>query len=107
QLVVQAKDEKQVGLFSINENETEISKNNKRLHLTATVLVLMLTFLNHRNQLLSKESLFQRVWKEDFYGANNTVMFHIRRLREKIEVDPSQPKHNVTIKGLGYRFIPE
>src|SRR5699024_316185 len=107
QLVLQAKDEKQVGLFSINENETEISKNNKRLHLTAKELGLMLTFLNHPNQILSKESLFQRVRKEDFYRADNTVMVHIRRLREKIEVDPSQPKHIVTIKGLGYRFIPE
>lgn len=98
---------KQVGPFSINEQGTEVYKDGEVLELTAKELGLMLTFLSHPNQIISKETLFQKVWQEDFYGADNTVMVHIRRLREKIEAEPSEPKHLVTVKGLGYRFIPE
>lgn len=98
---------KQVGIFSIDQGKKEVSKNGQPLPLTATELGLMLTFLDHPKQILSKETLFQRVWKEDFYGGDNTVMVHTRRLREKVEDDPSNPVHILTIKGLGYRFIPE
>lgn len=104
QLVPEAK---QVGIFSIDQGRKEVSKNGHPLPLTATELGLMLTFLDHPRQILSKETLFQRVWKEDFYGGDNTVMVHIRRLREKVEDDPSNPVHILTVKGLGYRFIPE
>ena len=44
-------------------------------------------------------------WGEGYYGCENTLMVHIRRIREKIELDPSKPKHLLTIKGLGYRLV--
>src|SRR5699024_5722853 len=66
---------------------------------------LMASFMRHPNQILSKRTLFEHVWGEDFYGADNTLMVHIRRLRGKIEDNPSDPSYIVTVKGLGYRFM--
>lgn len=98
---------KTVGVFTLNKEETEITQNGKRLELTAKEVGLMACFIRHPNQILSKETLFRTVWGEDFYGADNTIMVHIRRLREKVEKSPSNPQHIVTVKGLGYRFIPK
>ncbi|MBM7542805.1 response regulator transcription factor [Amphibacillus cookii] len=93
-----------VGSFSINAEETEVMKDGISLELTAKEVGLMACFLRNPNRILSKETLFQQVWGEEFYGADNTLMVHIRRLREKIEQSPSNPEFLRTVKGLGYRF---
>ncbi|WP_026701809.1 response regulator transcription factor [Salibacterium aidingense] len=93
-----------VGLFSMNAEETEVTKEGKRLELTAKEVGLMGCFMRNPDRILSKETLFQVVWGEDFFGADNTLMVHIRRLREKIEETPADPQHLKTVKGLGYRF---
>lgn len=92
------------GSFSINAEKTEVSKNGQVLKLTAKEIGLMACFMRNPDRILSKETLFQTVWKENYYGADNTLMVHIRRLREKIEESPSDPQHITTVKGLGYRF---
>lgn len=94
-----------VGPFLLNADETEVQKNDCLLVLTAKELGLMRCFLHNPNQIISKETLFQRVWGEDFFGSDNTVMVHIRRLREKMEEDPSNPVFLTTIKGLGYKLV--
>ncbi len=94
-----------VGPFTINHDETEVLKNGELLELTAKEVGLLACFMHNPNQIISKETLFERVWGEDFYGADNTLMVHIRRLREKIEETPSKPAFITTVKGLGYRFI--
>ncbi|WP_413237510.1 response regulator transcription factor [Paenibacillus sp. 1P07SE] len=93
-----------LGPFSINAEETEVTKNGERLGLTAKEVGLMACFMRNPNRIVSKETLYQAVWGEDFYGADNTLMVHIRRLREKIEERPSEPRYVTTVKGLGYRF---
>ena len=60
--------------------------------------------LKHKNQIISKERLYNEVWGEDFFGSENTVMVHIRKLRESIEENPSKPKYLLTVKGLGYKL---
>ena len=95
-----------VGPFEINSDETEVKKDGHVLELTAKEVGLMALFMRNPNQILSKKTLFQKVWGEDFYGADNTLMVHIRRLREKIEDIPSNPAYILTVKGLGYRFVP-
>ncbi|WP_342536283.1 response regulator transcription factor [Sporosarcina sp. FSL K6-3508] len=94
-----------IGPFSMNEAQTEVLKNGVALELTAKEMGLMASFMQNPNQILSKETLFERVWGEDFFGADNTLMVHIRRLREKIEDHPSKPAYLTTVKGLGYKFI--
>ncbi|MEC0347551.1 response regulator transcription factor [Peribacillus frigoritolerans] len=94
----------QIGPFELSSNENEVKKNGKTLELTAKEIGLMSCFMHHPNQILSKETLFEHVWGDDFFGSDNTVMVHIRRLREKIEVDPSKPSFLITVKGLGYKL---
>ncbi|MCT1901414.1 response regulator transcription factor [Oceanobacillus sojae] len=101
-----AKADKNIGVFTINSDETEISKDGEILELTAKEVGLMACFMRNPKHILSKETLFETVWGEEFYGADNTLMVHIRRLREKIEENPSAPAYIVTVKGLGYRFNP-
>jgi len=72
-----------------------------RLKLTAKEVGLLACFMRNPNRILSKETLFTQVWGEDFYGADNAVMVHMRRLREKIESNPTQPTYIKTVKGLG------
>lgn len=93
-----------VGPFEINSDKTEVLKDGVLLDLTAKEVGLMNCFLSNPNRILSKETLFEQVWGEEFYGADNTMMVHIRRLREKIEVDPSAPQYIKTVKGLGYKL---
>lgn len=95
------------GPFSMNDLQTEVKKHDQALALTAKEVGLMACFLEHPNQILSKETLFERVWGEAFFGDDNTVMVHIRRLREKIEDDPSKPVYLKTVKGLGYKLAVE
>lgn len=94
-----------VGPFEMNADETEIYINDKLLELTAKEVGIMACFLRNPNRILSKELLYEHVWGEDFYGADNTLMVHIRRLREKVEDNPSTPKYITTVKGLGYKLV--
>ncbi|KLV22402.1 response regulator transcription factor [Bacillus altitudinis] len=93
------------GPFELNEQQAELTKNGAAIELTPKELMLMTYFLQHPNRVISKEMLYQTVWGEDFFGSDNTVMVHIRRLREKIEHSPSTPEFLVTVKGLGYKFV--
>ena len=76
------------------------------IELPAQVYQLLVFFCQHPNQLFSKAQLYESVWGDDFLGEDNTVMVHIRKLREKIEIEPSNPKWIVTARGLGYKFVP-
>ncbi|KWW15461.1 two-component system response regulator [Peribacillus simplex] len=93
-----------IGPFELSANETELKKDGKPIQLTAKEIGLMSCFMHHPNQILSKETLFGHVWGDEFFGSDNTVMVHIRRLREKIEADPSKPAFILTVKGLGYKL---
>lgn len=95
------------GPFEFNEEKIEVRKNGEVIELKPKELGLLTHLLKHPNQIISKESLVERVWGEEFFGFDNTVMVHIRRLREKIEEDPSNPRYLVTVKGLGYKLAIE
>lgn len=73
------------------------------LSLTHREFDLLAYLMAHRDEAFTKEALMRRVWGWDF-GDTSTVTVHVRRLREKIEVDPSDPRLVVTVRGTGYRF---
>lgn len=98
------KDTIAIGPFRMNGDGTELTVDGEMIELTAKEVGLMHCFIRNPNRILSKETLFEQVWGEDFFGSDNTVMVHIRRLREKIEQDPSNPHYIKTVKGLGYKF---
>ena len=90
--------------LEIHEEEQEVFADGNPLILTDTEYAILLLFVTHRHQIFSAEHLYETVWKESYYyGANNTVMVHIRNLRKKIEKDPKNPVLIKTIWGKGYR----
>jgi DNA-binding response OmpR family regulator len=74
--------------------------------LTAREFDLLYHLARHPAQVFSREQLLAKLWGDDFEGDTSTVTVHIRRLREKIERDPSRPRHVRTVWGAGYRFEP-
>ncbi|WP_282936082.1 response regulator transcription factor [Paenibacillus sp. RC67] len=95
------------GPFKLNEQKAELLKNGISIDLKPKELGLIKYFLQNVNKVISKERLYDAVWGEDFIGIDNTVMVHIRRLREKIEEQPSEPRYLITVKGLGYKLAIE
>lgn len=92
------------GDVEINQTKAEVRKGNHVLTLTALEYQLLLFFSQHPNQILSKETIIDRVWGEYFDGNENTLMVHIHHLRQKIEENPSNPKYIITQRGLGYKL---
>jgi two-component system, OmpR family, response regulator ResD len=72
--------------------------------LTAKEFDLLWLFATHPGHVFTRTQVLDRVWGHDFFGDASTVTVHIRRLREKIERDPSQPRFIVTVWGVGYKF---
>ena len=77
---------------------------SKETALTNKEYKLLNVFLQNRGRILTFDFLAEAVWGENYYAYENTLMVHIRKLREKIELNPSNPKYIITMKGLGYRL---
>lgn len=76
---------------------------DRDIKLTAIEFDVLLLLVSHPGRVFSAEEIFKRVWKERYYSSNNTVMVHIRKIREKIEDDPSKPVRIRTVWGVGYK----
>lgn len=92
------------GDLEIDTEGYTVSCRGKLIDLSAKEFELLKFLALNPNRVFSKEQLFERVWGENFIGDANTVMVHIRRLREKIEADPGKPVYIKTIWGAGYKF---
>lgn len=73
--------------------------------LTAKEYAIIEKLSENRGRIVTIDALCDAVWKEGNYGYENTLIVHIRRLREKLEEDPSHPKHLMTVRGLGYKLV--
>ena len=83
----------------------EVTRGGEVVPLTSREFELLVFLVRHPRRAFRREDLLERVWGSR-YGDTSTVPVHVRRLREKIEVDPSQPVHLVTVWGVGYRWEP-
>ncbi|MDQ0232577.1 DNA-binding response OmpR family regulator [Metabacillus malikii] len=95
------------GRFTLHSNSGELFVNGRLTPCPAQVYMLLLYFCKHPNQILSKNELLEAVWGFDHYVDDNTVAVHIRRIRERIETDPSKPELLLTVRGLGYKLVKE
>ena len=93
------------GEITIDQVKGEVKKDEEIISLTALEYQLLLFFTRHPNQILSKVTITENVWGNDFDGNDNALMVHIHHLRQKLEKDPANPKYFVTQRGLGYKFI--
>ncbi len=86
------------------ENRIVDHEKEKEIFLTGKQHQIFHFLLQHSNQILTKEQLYEGIWKESYLDGDKTLMVHIRYLREKIEKDPANPVIIETIRGLGYRI---
>ena len=90
--------------LEIDEMSETVTRNGNQVDLTDTEYEVLHLLVKNRRQIFSAERLYEAVWQEPYYyGANNTVMVHIRNLRRKIEKDPKNPELIKTVWGRGYR----
>jgi DNA-binding response OmpR family regulator len=94
----------EVGSFVIDPEERLVSVGGRRVDLTATEFDLLHFMARSPRRVFSRAQLLDNVWGSDFVADESTVTVHIRRLREKVEADPSQPAYVQTVWGVGYRF---
>jgi len=94
-----------VGELMIDPNGCRVMKGNKEVELTAREFEILQYLAENKGRVISRERLYETIWGEDGFGCDNTVMVHIRHLREKIEDNPSIPKYIITMKGLGYKLV--
>jgi two-component system, OmpR family, response regulator VicR len=92
--------------FKINVANREVFLNQKLIDLTMKEFDLLLLLTSHPKQVFSRSQLLYQVWQTEFDDDTTTVTVHIRRLREKIEENPSKPKYIQTVWGIGYKFVP-
>jgi len=81
-----------------------VHKNDKEVKLTATEWKLLKLFFESPKKVFTKEMIYQEIWENDYYQDANVINVHMRRLREKIEDDPSKPAYIQTLWGFGYRL---
>ena len=94
------------GDLSINTKQRSAEDERGPLRLTAREFDLLLFLATHPAQVFSRDQLMDAVWDQEFMGDASTVTVHMRRLREKVEADPSRPRHLKTVWGVGYKFEP-
>jgi DNA-binding response OmpR family regulator len=82
-----------------------IKYNNVETPLTAKEFIIIKKLWENKNRIVTNDALCMAAWGDEYYGYENTLMVHIRRLRKKIESEPSKPKHLITVKGLGYKLV--
>jgi len=92
------------GPFVLNLKSRTITKNGELIELTQVEYQILEYFLNNKNTALDRASILSHIWGESYYGDNKIVDVNIRRIRMKIEDDPSDPKYILTIWGYGYKW---
>jgi DNA-binding response OmpR family regulator len=92
------------GKVSVDFTRCEVTRAGKKIDLTALEYKLLRAFLENAGAVLSIDRLITMVWGEDVFLTDRVVYTHVNNLRGKIEEDPSQPRHIVSLRGLGYRF---
>ena len=92
------------GGLLLNRNTKELLVDGDPVRLTATEYKIMELLMEHPGYVFSAEEIYSQVWQEDAYSVENTVMVHIRRIREKIEITPKNPKYLKVVWGIGYKI---
>ncbi|AEG60779.1 response regulator transcription factor [Desulforamulus ruminis] len=98
------KDEIIIRNLIIDKSSRRVYRSGREVSMTSKEFNLLLLLASNPNRVFSKEDIFDRIWGMDSAGNMATVTVHIRKIREKIEIDPANPQYIETIWGVGYRF---
>ena len=91
----------------IDFDRAEVVKDGEKVALTAKEFEILGALYRNAGRIVTIDALCEAAWGENPYGYENSLMAHIRRIREKIEADPSHPASLITVKGLGYKLMTE
>ena len=94
----------QLGDLEIDRKNYSVKKYGHDVKLTLKEFNILKLFVNNPNQVFTKAQLYNLIWQDEYYGDENVINVHIRRLREKIEDNPSEPKYIKTLWGIGYKL---
>ena len=93
-----------IGPISLDEKAKEVRRDGETVSLTPTEYEILRFLMRHAGEVFPPRELYRRVWNGEPYGAENTVSVHIRHIREKLEVDPAEPRWIKAVWGQGYKF---
>ncbi|URZ00078.1 response regulator transcription factor [Clostridium felsineum] len=94
----------EIGDLIININDFSVNKRGQKVQLTSKEFEILKLFCKNPKRVFTKAQVYSEVWEDEYYGDDNVINVHIRRLREKIEDDPSKPKYIKTLWGIGYKM---
>ena len=93
-----------IGGLSLDTESKQLFVDGEQIKVTATEYKILELLMRNAGKVFSSEEIYARVWNEDAYSVENTVMVHIRRIREKIEINPKTPKYLKVVWGIGYKM---
>ena len=102
--IVQEKTTLKVGNIEMDDSAKIVTRDGEVVNLTPTEYDILRMFLKNPGHVLSPKEIYKEVWKDEPYGAESTVAVHIRHLREKIEINPSEPRYLKVVWGQGYKM---
>lgn len=94
----------EVGGLTLDRDAKQLYAEGIPVKLTATEFKITELLMENAGRIFSAEEIYSRVWREDSYSVENTVMVHIRHIREKIEINPSEPRYLKVVWGIGYKI---
>ena len=93
-----------IGDVTLDTYNVQVIVRDKEIELTSIEYGILKLLMENAGRILTKNQIFEAVWNEQFLGGDNTIMVHISRLRDKIELDSRNPVYLKTVRGLGYKF---
>ena len=94
----------QIGDVQVDVDANEVKRNGEKIDLSAREMRLLLYFIEHRGEVVARDVLLDAVWDYNDAPLTRTVDVHVSKLRKKLERDPHQPKHLMTVHGVGYKL---
>lgn len=94
----------QTGELVVNDETKKVTVDGKEVKLTATEFNILKFLLQNKGKVYSIPEIYENVWKEEGFGAENIIAVHIRHIREKIEINPKEPRYLKVIWGVGYKI---
>lgn len=93
-----------VGGLAINDDLKEVTVDGEQVKLTPIEYNILLLLVKHQGKVFSIDQIYENIWNENAVGVDNTVAVHIRHIREKIEVNPKEPRYLKVVWGVGYKI---
>ena len=93
-----------VGGLELQLNDKRLLVDGEQVKLTATEFKILELLMRNPGRIYSAEEIYEKVWNEEGFGVENTVMVHIRHIREKVEINPKEPRYIKVVWGLGYKL---